>query len=161
METYGWNEAMGMRLLEKLKSDLKIAMRAQDQEAKDGIRQVMSEFFKLTVPIVLESGKKSSRPKSAEEITNDDILGVIAGLVKSEKIMLEAKKAPSSRYLELLLSYLPRTASREEVAAWVRANIDLAQFKNTMQAMGPIMKHFGQAADGAVVREVLQELAGA
>jgi uncharacterized protein YqeY len=63
--------------------------------------------------------------------------------------------------MELLLAYLPQTASREEVAAWVRANIDLAQFKNAMQAMGPIMKHFGNAADGALVREILQELAGA
>ncbi|OIP48406.1 MAG: hypothetical protein COX17_03900 [Deltaproteobacteria bacterium CG23_combo_of_CG06-09_8_20_14_all_60_8] len=161
METYGWNEAMGMSLLEKLKADLQTAMRGHDQEAKDCIRVVMGEFPKLTVPIVLESGKKSSRPKSAAEITNDDILEVMKGLVKSERILLEAKKAASSRYLELLLAYLPQIVSREEVETWVRANIDLAQFKNAMQAMGPIMKHFGKAADGAVVREILLELAGA
>lgn len=161
METYGWNETMGVSLLEKLKADLKTAMRAQDQEAKDCIRIVMGEFHKLTVPIVLESGKKSTRSKNSTEITNGDILDVMKGLVKSEKIMLEVKKESSSRYMELLLAYLPQTASRDEVASWVRANIDLAQFKNAMQAMGPIMKHFGNAADGALVREILQELAGA
>jgi uncharacterized protein YqeY len=121
----------------------------------------MSEFpTKLTLPITLESGKKSSRPKKDEEISNDDVIGIIQGLVKSEKQTLELKKEATSDYLQVLESYLPQMASEEEILAWIRANVDLTQFKSPMQAMGTIMKHFGKQADGNVVKKVLGNLAG-
>jgi uncharacterized protein YqeY len=110
------------------------------------------------VPIQLESGKKTTRLKKPEEITDDDILDIIRKLVKSEKIVLEAKKETSSDYLQTLERYLPRTATREEITAWVRANIDLADFKGPLQAMGPVMKHFGKQADGSLVKQILQEI---
>ena len=158
---HGWDDTMGMPLLVKMKSDLKAAMLAKNEAVKGAIRIVMSEFpTKLTVPITLESGKKSSRLKREEEITNDDVIGVIQGLVKSEKQTLELKKEASSDYLEILESYLPRMASEEEITAWIKANVDLSQFKTPMQAMGAIMKHFGKSADGNVVKKVLAGLAG-
>ncbi len=157
---YGWNDSMNMSLLTKMKADLKQAMLSKDNDAKSAIRQVMSEFPKLTIPITLESGKKSSRPKKTEEITDDEVLGIIQGLVKSEKIVLEHSKADSSPYLEMLSSYLPNMAQRQEIGDWIKANIDFSQFKNAMQAMGPIMKHFGKRADGTLVKELLQEMAG-
>jgi hypothetical protein len=49
-------------------------------------------------------------------------------------------------------------ATEEEITAWARENIDLSQFKSPMQAMGPIMKHFGKSADGNVVKKVLGTL---
>ena len=52
--------------------------------------------------------------------------------------------------------YLPRQASREEIAAWISANIDFSKFANKMQAMKPIMAHFGSAVDGNTVKEILQ-----
>jgi hypothetical protein len=48
-------------------------------------------------------------------------------------------------------------ATREEVVDWIKANIDFSQFKNKMQAMGTIMKHFGKLADGKMVNLVLRE----
>jgi hypothetical protein len=48
-------------------------------------------------------------------------------------------------------------ASREEIIAWISENIDFSDFKNKMQAMGPIMKHFGKQADGKMVNQILQE----
>jgi uncharacterized protein YqeY len=116
----------------------------------------MSEFFKLTVPVTLEGGKKSTRPKQAEEITNDDIIGIIQGLIKSEHIVLEAKQEATSAYLQILEAYLPRQVAREEIVDWVRGNIDFSQFKNKMQAMGVIMKHFGKTADGKLVNDILK-----
>ncbi len=158
---YGWNDAMELGLLAKMKSDLKVAMLAKDEAVKGAIRIVMSEFpTKLTIPITLESGKKSSRPKKEEEITDDDVVGIIQGLVKSEKQTLELKKEATSEYLQILECYLPKMASEEEILAWTRANVDLSQFKSAMQAMGPIMKHFGKKADGNVVKKVLAGLAG-
>lgn len=158
VEGYGWNTDMSVSLLEKLKSDLKTAVRAKDTEAKNTIRQIMSEYPNLTVPLTLESGKKSFRLKKPEEISDDDILGIIQGLAKSEKTVLEMKKEETSGYLRILQLYLPRTATREEIAHWVIENIDFSDFKSPMQAMGPIMKHFGKLADGKLVKEVLEGL---
>lgn len=154
---YGWNPDMPLPLQVKLKEDLKQAMRDKDEAGRNTIRQVMSEFFKLTVPVTLEGGKKSTRPKTAEEITNDDIIGIIQGLVKSEHIMLEAKQEATSDYLRILETYLPRQVAPEEIVDWVRGNIDFSQFKNKMQAMGVIMKHFGKTADGKLVNDILKK----
>jgi uncharacterized protein YqeY len=132
-------------------------MRTRHDALKNTVRQIMSEFFKLTVPVVLEGGKKSTRPKKPEEITNDDIIGIIQGLVKSEHIMLAAKKESTSEYLRILETYLPRQASREEIIAWIKANIDFGQYSNRMQAMGAIMKYFGKTADGKLVNQILKD----
>ena len=154
---YGWDAQMPISLLEKIRQDLKTAMLNKDQDARNAMRQIMAEFPKLTVPITLESGKKSTRLKKPEEITNDDIIGIINSLVKSELTVLEAKKETSSAYLNILQSYLPRMADREEITAWIAENIDFSQYKNKMQAMGTIMKHFGKTADGKLVNQILQE----
>jgi uncharacterized protein YqeY len=158
-DDYGWQPEMQMTLLEKIKQDLKSAMRNKDNAVRDAIRQVMSEFPNLTVPIKLESGKKTTRLKKSEEITNDDIIDIIRKLVKSEKTVLEAKNEESSTYLETLVRYLPQMASREDITEWIKSNIDLSEFKSPMQAMGPIMKHFGKQADGRLVKQILQDLA--
>ena len=156
-EGYGWSQEMSISLYDKLKKDLKMAMLQKDPSVRDTIRQIMAEFPKLTVPLTLESGKKSTRLKKPDEIADDDILGIIKGLVKSEQTVLEIKKEETSEYLKILQSYLPATASREEIAAWIKSNIDFSQFKNKMQAMGPVMKHFGKLADGKQVNQILRE----
>ena len=154
---YGWSQEMPLSLLEKVKQDLKTAMLSKNQEARNAMRLIMAEFPKLTVPLTLESGKKTTRLKKPEEITDDDILGIINGLVKSEQTVLEIKKEATSEYLEILQAYLPKMVSREEIEAWVKENIDFSQYKNKMQAMGTIMKHFGKTADGKQVNQILQE----
>jgi len=161
MTEYGWKEEMEMSLLQKLRADLKAAMLEKDNQARDTIRQVISEFPKLTLPITLESGKKTTRCKREDEITNDDLIALIRGLVKSELTVLELKHEASSPYLELLQAYLPQMADQQVVKAWVEENIDFAQFKSPMQAMGPVMKHFGKTADGTMVKAILSEIAKA
>lgn len=158
---YGWNPETGLPLLAKMREDLKAAMLSKDSAVKDTIRIIMAEFPKLTVPLTLESGKKSSRPKRPDEITDDEIIGIIQGLVKSEKQTLELTGGQkSSEYLEILNCYLPRQASREEIEGWIRKNVDFSLYKSPMQAMSPIMKHYGKMADGNLVRQILQEMQG-
>lgn len=155
--SYGWSKDMSMSLQAKIKQDLKTALLKKDAVTKDAIRMVMSEFPKLTVPITLESGKKTTRLKKPGEITDDDILDIIRKLVKSEKTVLELKNEDSSDYLECLTAYLPQMASRAEIDAWISENVDFSSFKSPMQAMGTIMKHFGKLADGKRVKQILQE----
>jgi uncharacterized protein YqeY len=156
-EGYGWDQEMSISLYDKLKKDLKNAMLQKDPEVRNTVRQIMAEFPKLTVPLTLESGKKSTRLKKPEEITDDEILGIVKGLVKSEQTVLELKNEDTSEYLEILQSYLPASVSRDEIVAWIKANIDFSQYKNKMQAMGPVMKHFGKLADGKQVNHILKE----
>ena len=154
---YGWGPDSSTSLHDKLKEDLKNALRNKDLEIKSTIRQIMAEFPKLTVPITLQSGKKTTRIKRPQEITNDDIVGIIQALVKSEKTVLEAVKQDTSAYLQILESYLPQTVSPEEIIDWIKTNIDFDQYKNKMQAMRPIMEHFGRQADGKQVNQILRE----
>ncbi|MDP3283907.1 MAG: GatB/YqeY domain-containing protein [Desulfobacterales bacterium] len=155
---YGWSKELGISLLDKLKADLKAAMLKKDDLVRNTVRQIMSEYPKLTVPLTLESGKKSFRLKKGEEITDDDILDIIRGLVKSEKTVLELTKKETSGYIEILSTYLPQMAGKEEIEAWIKVNVDFSQFKSPMQAMGAVMKHFGKLADGNLVKEVLGEI---
>ena len=157
-ENYGWNKDMQMPLIKKLKEDLKMAMLGKDNQVRDTIRIVMGEYPSLTVPIELESGKKTTRVKKPEEITDNDLLGIISKLVKSEKTVLELQKKDSSDYLTILETYLPKMATKEEIIAWINENIDFSEYKNSMQAMGTIMKHFGKQADGNLVKQLLQGL---
>lgn len=155
---HGWNQDMDISLHDKIKLDLKNSMLQKQHDIRDTLRVVMGEFPKLTVPLTLESGKKSSRVKKPEEITNDDLLGIIRGLAKSEKSVLELQKKENSPYLQVLGEYLPQMVGAEEVMAWINANIDFAEYKTPMQAMGTIMKHFGKLVDGNMVKGLLQEL---
>ena len=154
----GWNQDMDISLHEKIKLDLKSSMLQKQNDIRDTLRVVMGEYPKLTVPMTLESGKKTFRVKKPEEITDEDLLGIIRGLAKSEKSVLELQKKESSPYLEVLGTYLPKMVSSEEVMTWINENIDFTDFKSPMQAMGTIMKHFGKLADGNMVKGLLQKI---
>ena len=155
---FGWNQDMDISLHDKIKLDLRNSMLQKKNDIRDAIRVIMGEYPKLTVPITLQSGKKTSRVKKPEEITDDDLLGIIRGLAKSEKSVLELQQKESSPYLKVVESYLPKMVSSDEVKTWINENIDFAEYKSPMQAMGTIMKHFGKLADGNMVKGLLQEL---
>ena len=70
---YGWTESSGISLYEKMRQDMKAAMKNKDSEVRDTMRLIMGELPKLTVAITLESGKKTTRVKTPEEITNEDM----------------------------------------------------------------------------------------
>ena len=154
---YGWNQDMKVSLHDKVRADLKKAMLEKNQEVRNTARLIMAEFPRLTVPITLESGKKTTRLKKPEEINDDDIIGIIRGLVKSEQTVLEIRGQSTSDYLEILQSYLPKMIDKEEITTWMKDNIDFSQYKNKMQAIGPVMKHFGKLADGKLVNQILKE----
>jgi len=157
-DEYGWDASMGISLYGKIRRDMKSAMIKKDTAVRDTMRLIMGAFPSLTVSITLESGKKTTRVKKPEEITDDDLLDIIRKFVKSEKTVLELKKESTSDYLELLSLYLPKMATCEEIEQWVRDNVDLTQFKSPMQAMGTVMKHFGKLADGNQVKDVLKNM---
>jgi len=155
---YGWDNALGISLYDKIRQDMKSAMIKKDTGVRDTMRLIMGAFPSLTIPITLESGKKTTRVKKPAEITDDDLINIIRKFVKSEKTVLEYKKQTTSDYLELLNLYLPKMASFEQIEQWIKDNIDLSKYNSPMQAMGSVMKNFGKLADGNLVKQVLTKM---
>lgn len=127
---------------EKIKKDLMDAVKAKDVERREALRVVLGEFDR----------------QDTKELTDEEVVGVLKRLAKSERETLEIKGETDSGFLRIIGEYLPTTATDEEIAAFIRENIDFSSFKNKMQAMGPIMKHFGERADGHAVKRVLQSI---
>jgi len=155
---YGWDASMGTSLYDKIRQDMKSAMMNKDTAVRDTMRLIIGAFPNLTVNITLESGKKTTRVKAPEEITDDDILNILRKFAKSEKTVLEHKNETTSDYLALLNQYLPKMATPEEIEQWIKDNVDFSGFKSPMQAMGTVMKHFGKLADGRQVQTVLKKM---
>jgi hypothetical protein len=49
-------------------------------------------------------------------------------------------------------------ATQAEITHWIEQHVDFSEFKNKMQAMGLIMKHFGSTADGNAVKKILLQM---
>ena len=131
-----------MSLRQQLKSDLTRAMKEKDEARKEALRVILGELSR----------------QEQKELTDDDVVKILKKLLKSEKELMEKTGAAGSAFADILESYLPKMASDAQIVAWIRENIDFSQYKNKTQAMGPIMKHFGAAADGNRVRQLLQSL---
>ncbi len=131
-----------MSLQENIKGQLKVAMKAKDTERVGAIRIIMGEFGR----------------QSAKELSDEQVIAIIKKLVKSEKELLGSSGKKTSEYLVILESYLPQQATEEEIREWITANIDFSTFANKMQAMRPIMGHFGASADGNMVKDILQKI---
>ena len=129
-----------MTMQESLREDLTVAMKARDTDRTGAIRILMGEFA-----------------RQPEKILSDEqVIAIIKKLIKSERELLAAQKQDGSAFLTIMEEYLPKQASEEEIAAWIEKNVDFSAFGNKMQAMKPIMQHFGGAVDGNVVKKVLQ-----
>ena len=129
-----------MSMQEKLKAELKVSMKARDTERTGAIRIIIGEFGRQLV----------------KELNDDQVIAIIKKLVKSEKELLASAGKDGSEYLTILEGYLPQQVSEEEIRAWIKDNIDFSTFKNKMQAMRPILVHFGSTADGNVVKQILE-----
>ena len=131
-----------MTLQEKVQGDLKVAMKAKDSDRTGAIRILIGEF-----------GRQMEKV-----LTDEQVVAIIKKLIKSERELLAAQGRDGSPFLTIMEEYLPKAASEEEIRAWIEANIDFSAYGNRMQAMRPIMNHFGSAADGNVVKKILQSI---
>jgi len=132
-----------MRLQEKIKADLTDAIKSKSEPRKNAIRVMMGEFSR--------TGSKS--------LTDAEVIGILKKLIKSERELIRQKgETEDSAFITIIEAYLPQSASADEIVAWIQSNIYFSQYKNKMQAMGPILKHFGAAADGNTVKALLSKL---
>lgn len=131
-----------MALQEQIKKDMQAAMKAKDAETLSALRVVMGEFGRMP----------------SKTLADGDVIKILKKLYKSEQeVLAQQGGAKASRYIEILDRYLPQMASDTEIEAWIRAHIEFSRYKNKMQAMGDIMRHFGDGADGNRVKAILQK----
>ncbi len=130
-----------MALQQRIKKDLMAAMKAKDAETTAALRVVMGEFGRMP----------------SKSLADGEVVKILKKLIKSEKEVIERQGSTgASHFIAVLEPYLPQTVSEAEIEAWIRDNIDFGRYKNKMQAMGEIMRHFGEGADGNQVKSILQ-----
>lgn len=131
-----------MGLQQKIQSELKGAMKAKDTAKTSAIRVLIGEFQR----------------QPEKELSDDQVIGIIKKMIKSERELMAASGDMESEFLQVLQVYLPQQASEEDIRRYISENLDLSSFKNKMQAMKPVMAHFGSRADGNLVKSILQDL---
>ncbi len=144
-------------LLQQIKTDMVAAMKTRDPIKVNTLRGAMTAFTNELVA----KGKKPT-----EEIADADAIVVLKRLAKQRKDSIEqftkggrtelAEK--ESAELKIIETYLPQTASREEIEKVARAKI-AEGITDAGKLTGAIMKEFAGSADGADVKAVVQALA--
>lgn len=131
-----------MTLQEKIKADMVSAMKAKEIFKRDTLKLVISEMQRQPV----------------KELEDHTVVKIITSMVKSEKENLARRDYAESEYTQLLETYLPKQVSEKDILEWIIDNINFSEFKNKMQAMKPIMAHFGTSTDGNVVKNILSKI---
>jgi uncharacterized protein YqeY len=149
-----------MTLKEQLRSDLTAAMKARDEVTTATLRMLLTAV-----------GNEEVAGKAARELSDDEVLKVVAREAKKRREAAEAFDGGGRPELaareraegEVLDSYLPAQLSDAELAELVRAAIDGSGAAGP-QAMGQVMKIVqpqvaGRAEGGRIAAEVRKQLA--
>jgi len=143
---------------DRLMGDLQTALRDGDKQRKLTIRMLRAA--------IINEEKVGESPR---ELTEEEILGIIARQVKQRRESIAAYQKGNRQdlveeeqvQLSILLEYLPKQMTREEIVATVQQAI--AEVGATgPQDMGKVMRHLMPRlkgkADGRTVNQVVREL---
>lgn len=147
-----------MKLLEKIDSQLKEAIKKNDTIRAETLKMLKTD-------ITYEKAKKG------EELSDDKILEVISRAAKKRKEAIdEYTKAgrkdradEEAAELKIIQEYLPEQLSREEIVAIIDKKISsLGEItkKDFGKIMGSLMQELKGKADGALVKEILNQKIG-
>ena len=128
-------------LFDQLRNDFNDSKKNPNREIISAYRVILAEL---------------SNKLNTKTPTDDQVLGVIRQLFKSENQMLEYHNKPTSDYLKVVNSYLPVMMDETEIKTYILENFDLGSVKNPMQLMKPIMTNLKGKADGNLVRKILE-----
>ena len=147
-----------MSLRERLTEEMKEAMKARDD-------------LKLSTIRLIRSAVKNKEIDLKREMGDQEIIETISSLGKqrreSIRLFMEAGRADlvakEEAELKVLLGFLPRQLSREEVAelvAGVIAECGAHGSKDMGRVMKALVPHVAGRADGKMVSEVVKEKLG-
>ena len=157
---YNDNIILAMSLHNKIKDEIKETMKARDAVRLSVLRGLVANCTNELV---------ATKRLPTEELSDEEVLNVIRRAVKQRKDSIEqftkggridladAEKAE----LVILQTYLPAQMSREEVikiAEAKKAELGITDKSKSGLLMSSIMKELKGKADGALVKEVVDDI---
>jgi uncharacterized protein YqeY len=147
-------------MLEKIRTELKDAMRAKDEVRVNTLRGI----------IAATTNEMISKGKTPQDIpTDEEVLAVIKRLVKQRKDSIDQFQKGGRTdladkeviELKILEVYLPAQMPREEIekiAKEMKEKMNVSDKSKMGQLMGAVMKETKGNADGIVVKEIVESL---
>ena len=148
-----------MSLKQQIISDLTASMKAQDAQRTSTLRMVKAAFMNREI-------------EKGGELDDEEMSKLLRTLVKQRRDSVEQYEkggrpelaAKEKSEIEVIETYLPQAASREEIEAAVAAAI-AETGATSMKDMGKVMKSVqaalsGKNADGRTVSEVVKAKLG-
>ena len=144
-----------MNLRDKIKNDLKDAMKSGNNMIRDVLRVLNSDFKNLEID-------------SKKELKDTDVIKVIKKNIKSRKDSIEQYKKGNredlviqeENELKILEKYMPEQMSEEEIRKIVIGVINRSEASNASdfgKVMGVAMKETDGNVDGGIVSEIVKE----
>jgi uncharacterized protein YqeY len=143
-----------MGLQEKLLDDMKLAMKSGDKLVLETVRMLRSQIKNVSI-------------SKGEDLTDDDVVGVLTKEAKKRKESLELYKQgerqdladKEAAELKIIDSYLPEALSQEELEKIVSeaiAESGAESLKEMGKVMGAVMPKVKGRADGKAVQEMVR-----
>jgi uncharacterized protein len=144
-----------MSLEEKLVEEMKQAMKS-------------NEKLRLSTIRMIRSAVKNKEIEQRSELTDEDITKVIQGLVRKGEESVEQFRAggrmdlveKEEKEIEILKSFLPQPASREEILKVIDQSIEETQASSSRdigKVMKSVMPKLGGKADGKLINQLVKE----
>ena len=150
-----WMEDLRMSLSKQIVADLTASMKAQDASRTSTLRMVKAAMMNRQI-------------EKGSELDDDDMQKLLRSLVKQRRDSIEQFEKAGRQELvdkekaeiDVIETYLPQAASREEIEQAVAAAI-AETGASSMKDMGKVMKSAqaalaGKNADGRIVSEVVK-----
>ncbi|MCX8053794.1 MAG: GatB/YqeY domain-containing protein [Armatimonadetes bacterium] len=145
-----------MSLIEKLQDDLKLALKSRDESRVSTIRLLLSSV-------------SYARIEKGDELTDDEVLQVLAKAAKTRRESIEAAESGGRKdiaqkeraELEIINSYLPTPLDEAEIEAIAReiaSDVGANDVKDRGKVMGPLMQRIRGRADGKLVSQVVERI---
>lgn len=149
-----------MTIHEKIKEEVKEAMKAKDEIKLRTVRSILTAFTNELV---------ATDRKPQDVLPDEDAMKVIKRLAKQRKDSIEQYEKGGrddlvkveQEELEVLEDYLPEQMSKEEIKKVVEKKMEelgVSDKSGMGQLMGAVMGELGNKADGGDVKEVVEEL---
>ncbi len=144
-----------MSLKDKLMADLKTAMKEKEK-------------VKKAVITMIRASVKQYEVDNREEIDDEGIIEIVAKQMKQKKDAIEEFKKGdrpdlvklTEEEMEILLEYLPKQLSKEEVEAIISETIEEVGAKDPKdmgKVMGALMPKVKGKADGKLVSQIVKD----
>jgi len=159
-------------LLEKIKNDLKEALKAKDEARVSTLRFLLSAIHNKEIVLRCASAcAKATAGKQVESLKDEEVIGVIQKQIKQRKESIEAFKTgkrddlvkKEQGELEILNNYLPQQISQGELTKVVEEEIleiGATGPGDFGKVMGGVMAKVKGQAEGQIVAKIVKEKLG-